>query len=370
MATILQQCPSCKVRQSLKNKNCKCGYNLAREKRKNYWVFWREDGKTKEKLIKYNLESAREFQRNVESSLVKGEHIELDKGKTTTLKQLFDWYLELASTKEKASWVRDRQYSVNLLRLLGDSTKINDLTTGRLEEYQFTRAKEDSPTKKGSKTASATVDKELQMLRASINKAIEHGRLTKKPFIRLPQHRADNQRDRVLSHEEYDRLLENLPAWLKAPVQVAYCLGMRQDEIFSLTWDKVDMKTRIIRLEPKDVKERKTRLIPVMDGVFSVFQGLPRGLKTDRVFLKDGKPFGFTTNIETRWKQALKDSEIDDFRFHDLRHTAITRMVIEGYPVDFIMRVTGHTNFKTHSRYTNLNAQALWQIIERKKAIG
>ncbi|MBF0287139.1 MAG: tyrosine-type recombinase/integrase [SAR324 cluster bacterium] len=54
-----------------------------------------------------------------------------------------------------------------------------------------------------------------------------------------------------------------------------------------------------------------------------------------------------------------------DFTFHDLRHTAITRMVIEGYPVSFIMEMTGHTNFNTHSRYCNLNQESMWEIIER-----
>ena len=130
-----------------------------------------------------------------------------------------------------------------------------------------------------------------------------------------------------------------------------------------LVWDRVDMKNRIVNLKTQETKERRKKIIPLFDIVYDMLCNLPRGIHTTHVFLRNGKPFQYDGNCQRYWQRACQESDIEDFHFHDLRHTCITRLVMEGYPVSFIMEMTGHTNFNTHSRYCNLNGEGMWTVI-------
>jgi integrase len=61
----------------------------------------------------------------------------------------------------------------------------------------------------------------------------------------------------------------------------------------------------------------------------------------------NGLVFGVTSTVKNAWKAACKDAGLDDLRFHDLRHTATTRLIRAGVPATEVMKVTGHTQTKT-----------------------
>jgi len=65
---------------------------------------------------------------------------------------------------------------------------------------------------------------------------------------------------------------------------------MRRGEILSLTWFKVDMKNRVIRLDAGDTKDREARTIPICEELFRVLREFPRAIRDNHVFLYRGKP--------------------------------------------------------------------------------
>jgi integrase len=72
----------------------------------------------------------------------------------------------------------------------------------------------------------------------------------------------------------------------------------------------------------------------------------------------DGPIFGILNNVKTAFKSLRHDTQLQDFRFHDARHTAITRMIESGLPAAEVMKISGHTQYSTFSRYVNVNEEA------------
>ena len=136
---------------------------------------------------------------------------------------------------------------------------------------------------------------------------------------------------------------------------------MRRGEILNLTWDKVDLKNRVIRLEAKDTKDREKRTTPICDDLYSILNNIPKAIHNDHVFLYKGKPI--KRDIRTGLKRACRDAKIsygrnlkDGFVFHDLRHTFNTFMRKAGVPESIIMEITGHSTREMFDRYNTIDS--------------
>jgi integrase len=105
---------------------------------------------------------------------------------------------------------------------------------------------------------------------------------------RLPE---NNVRMKVLTPEEFSKLIDACPLHIQSVVMVAYYMGLRRSEIVNLEWREVDLQKGFIRLSAERTKTDTSRAIPIHPVVKDMLQKLPRGLHTDRVFLKDGQPF-------------------------------------------------------------------------------
>jgi integrase len=75
--------------------------------------------------------------------------------------------------------------------------------------------------------------------------------------------------------------------------------------------------------------------------------------------------FGITNTIKTAFKSACEEAGIKDFRFHDCRHTATTRMIASGSPHTEVMKITGHTQLKTFLRYLNITPETARTVASR-----
>jgi integrase len=127
--------------------------------------------------------------------------------------------------------------------------------------------------------------------------------------------------------------------------------GMCKGEILNLTWDKVDLANRMIRLEAKDTKDKEKRNIPICDELFNMLVSLSNRIQEtnedNHVFLYNGSP---VKDIRVSLKRACKRAGIKygrfvegGFIFHDLRHTFNTNMRKAGVSESVIMDITGHS---------------------------
>jgi integrase len=350
---LLIECPECKRRNSQKAKICKCGFALAKFSGRVYWIDYLLGGYRKRERIGPNKAAAEQRLREVLSARTEGRYIKKSPDGKTTFKALAEWYLNLPEVKAKDSYRRD-QYSVEkLLPHFGDRL-LRDITPATVEAYRQNRLKE--PSYRKHLTTPATVNREVTCLKVIFNKAVKNDRAEKNPAYGVKPLPENNIRDRVLSAEEYNRLLEYCPTHLKPIVKLAYYTAMRQGEILNLKWGQVDLKEGFIRLRPEDTKTDEGRLVPLNQELLEMFRAMPRGLPTLPVFTYKGNS---VSCIKKSFVTACKKAGVESFCFHDLRHTAINNWRLQGHDYFRIMAASGHKTMEVFKRYNTVTLAEL-----------
>jgi len=163
---------------------------------------------------------------------------------------------------------------------------------------------------------------------------------------------ADNQRNRVLSVEEEESLLANNALHLQPIILIALNTGMRKGEILSLKWDNVHFNNNIFIITALNNKSKKTKRIPINSVLRNSLLELKlrSGSNSEYVFLCDeGLPI---KEIKTAFKNACRRANIEGLRFHDLSHTAGTKMVESDVNIVAISEILGHSSIEiTKKRY-------------------
>ena len=174
------------------------------------------------------------------------------------------------------------------------------------------------------------------------------------PLISIADER---KRERIVTREEELRLLtacENRYRRHLRPIVIcALDTGMRRGEIFGLKWSDVDFEERVLTIRAfntKTMQERQVSLTTrLMIELERIWEESPKN--------KDFLVFGFTDNVKKSWTSVRTKAGLPDIRFHDLRHTAATRLVAAHLPLPEVGRVLGHTQANTTYRYVNANIE-------------
>jgi integrase len=165
-----------------------------------------------------------------------------------------------------------------------------------------------------------------------------------------------NERDRIVSGEEWALLKENGAPHLIRFLTIAYMVGPRKSELLMLEWPDVDMRRREFTL--RKTKNGETRVVPMTPDVYQVFVELykERRLDTNRVFLYKGRVW---KNPRTAFAAACRRAGIAGLRLHDLRHTASTNLRRAGVDTMTAMKIVGHKSEQMHRRYNTIQAEDL-----------
>jgi integrase len=170
-----------------------------------------------------------------------------------------------------------------------------------------------------------------------------------------------NIRDRVLTAEEFQRILDASPEYFKPILHCAYHTGMRRGEILALTWDRVDLKAGFIRLKDSDTKTDAARSIPVGRELREVLRRLPvaldaQGRRVPYVFTHNGQRI---KSIKRVFERVRQQTGITNAVFHDFRHTATTNLRRGGVDALTAMKITGHKTMALFTRYNTIDEQDL-----------
>ena len=205
----------------------------------------------------------------------------------------------------------------------------------------------------------ASVNRELELLRTMLNYAVQNEWLIKNPFALtkgIISKAAEVQRDRILSKDEEQRLLDvcvDRKAHLRPLLICALDTAMRRGEIFKMRWKDIDLLKNEIHIPQTNTKTEVARTVGVTTRVREEFEALWEASSKD----SNKTVFGITNTIKTSFKSACEEAGITDFRFHDCRHTATTRMIASGSPHTEVMKITGHSQLKTFLRYLNITPE-------------
>lgn len=210
-----------------------------------------------------------------------------------------------------------------------------------------------------------TVANELTVLRHLLRLARKWGYLDRVPDVELPKR--PEWRQRYLEEDEITRLLAacrtSRNPYLAAIVTIALNTGMRKAEILELTWERVDLSTS--RLTLYKTKSGKPRGVPVNRAVYDVLVALQPDAQQWAGLLFTRSAARAWGQIRTAFTTALTRAEIKCFRFHDLRHTAASHMVMRGASLKDVQEILGHADMKMTMRYAHLSPAHLRATVDR-----
>jgi len=214
----------------------------------------------------------------------------------------------------------------------------------------------------------ATCNRYLSILKASMTKAYDWNMVTEETLKSIRKAKAlkgENKRLRYLTEHEIVSLLQNCDPHLYPIVFTALNTGMRKSEILNLKWDNIDLKHGLILLDKTKNSER--REIPINEPLKQLFKQLftNRRLDKDYVFVnpKTGKPY--TKDLKRSFHSACKKAGIRDFRFHDLRHTFASQLVMNGVDLKTVQELLGHKDIKMTLRYAHLSQAHKKEAVNR-----
>ena len=361
---ILVECPNCKMRISLSRKVCKCGNKVQKADSKNYWIEYYLNGKRTRERIGRSKKAAENRFREIQTAKAEGRHINKNKNSLVNLGNLRDWYLDLPEVMQKRSF-RHIQTSINIVvSHVGQKLSLSQLGPEDIEKFRKIRLREN--TLWGRPAKPATVNRNVANFRAMLNRAVDYGKLEINPIGRIKQLEENNIRERVLSQDEFERLLSNCHGEIKGCVLIAYYLPMRQEEIVNLTWEEIDFKHGFIRLGANRTKTKTVRSIPMHQKIIYYLQCLPRPLNGGFVFSK-------RCYNRKAYKKAVQAVGLGDFNFHDLRHCAINNLRLAGNDHFVIKQASGaktDSAFKRYNLVTEEEMKGMKWLEEKEENCG
>lgn len=260
-------------------------------------------------------------------------------------------------------------------------TRLGEITPWAVEKWRLARFKT------GAKAT--TVNRDLDDLKSSLGKAVQWGLLEANPLFGVRRSKVDaNRTARFLSRSEEralrtaldDResrirrertnanrwrrnrrypLLPDLDAaafadHLKPMVLLSLNTGLRQGELFQLEWSSVDLERALLTVIGLKAKNGQTRHIPLNEEAGAILRRWKdmREKNSRLVFPgKTGKPFN---NIRRAWMGVLTEAGVEKFRWHDLRHSFASNLVMASVDLNTVRELLGHADLQMTLRYAHL----------------
>ncbi|UCF90671.1 MAG: site-specific integrase [Desulfobacterales bacterium] len=297
------------------------------------------------------------------------------KAYTTTFGELIEAYK--GNYQDQSSYLSSKRFFVeNFKAYFKPETLLSYIRYVDLETYR--NHLKQQPTHHDKVRTVASINREMSCLRHMCAKAFEWEMVEANPFekgksLHLKE---NNRRDRFLSEEEIDKLLDACceravikfgqnpgnqskragtpqnPYYLRDIVECALNTGMRRGEILSLKWNQI--KNGFIYLA--ETKTKEPRQIPINDDLAELFSRIRKEqhLTSEYVFTYQNKRID---SLRTSFNAAVKRAGIDNFRFHDLRHTFASQLLLKGGTLKDVQELLGHKTMTMTLRYAHLTQE-------------
>lgn len=259
-------------------------------------------------------------------------------------------------------WLKEQSHKASI-----ESDKIHlrwlDQYLGGLQLEAVTRSLVDRITeaKLAEGVSNATVNRVLEVLRAILRRAVNDWEwLDKAPRIRMLKE--PTRRIRFLTREEAQRLLTELPLHLGDMAAFSLATGLRRANVTGLQWSQVDLSRRLAWIHPDQAKARKAIAVPLNAEAMALI-ARQVGKHPTHVFSFRGRPI---TQVSTKaWYFALARAGIEEFRWHDLRHTWASWHVQGGTPLFALQEMGGWESPEMVRRYAHMAADHLQPYADR-----
>jgi len=222
----------------------------------------------------------------------------------------------------------------------------------------------------------ATANKKLATLKAVFSKAVEWQIINQHPLRTVKPLKIDSRsKVRYLTDDEEKRLRNALDDredkirqqkdlskqtfadYLRPLILLALNTGMRRGELFDLTWKNVDLRIRSLTIEGIKAKSGHTRHLPLNSEAFGVLLAWRNQTSSKGLVFPNPKTKRRFNNIKTPWEKLRTEARLKDFRFHDVRHSFASRLVMAGVDLNTVRELLGHSDISMALRYSHLSPQ-------------
>lgn len=280
----------------------------------------------------------------------RGEFIPPEQARLTVA-SLLDAYLKDLESRGKKS-LDSAKCRIELLKGCLGCERAIELSTDHIESYRRQRL--------AAGRDKATVDREVQILRAAFRLALRRERITRVPYF--PMFNVDNVRQGFFEQEEAEKIEAQLPEALADVVRFASLSGWRIGEILPLRWEQVDLKAREIRLgTTKNGRPRTLTLRgPLWELIVRRWQARAYQTRTmgpllsAQVFHRSrGRPVPYA-NYRREFSAACQKAGVRGRTTHDFRRTVARDLRRAGVPETVCMTITGHQSPQVFRRYAGI----------------
>lgn len=286
--------------------------------------------------------------------------------------EAIDRYVTSVLPKKKPKSIKDQKVQLSWWRQNMGSYALSDVTPALIVEYRDQLAQ--GITARRAKRTPSTVNRYLAALSHLFTIAInEWGWIEDSPLRKVSKNKEPRGRVRFLSEEERTKLLqaakESSSDCLYLVVVLCLSTGARKMEILSLKWKDVDLERGIITLH--ETKNGERRILPITGHALELLKehSKIRRFNTDLLFPSNTNPKK-PIDVRTPFENALKKAGVNDFRFHDLRHSAASYLAMNGATLAEIAEVLGHKTLQMVRRYAHLSEAHTTKVVARmNKAI-
>jgi integrase len=211
----------------------------------------------------------------------------------------------------------------------------------------------------------ATIIKECNVLKRMLNLAVELEKISANPAHRAPLPQAPEGRCRYLTAPELGDVLTACPPWLQPIAGLAVALGTRRGELLAVRWEDIDMKAGTVLL--RHTKSGKKRPAFINDLATQVLISINGGSQKVRrgLLFPDVTP----AQVTVAFVRACGKAGIEDFSFHDLRHTYASHLRMNGADLHDLQKLLGHSDPRMTNRYAHLTNEHLGNAARRLDGI-
>lgn len=317
------------------------------------------------------LTDAKRWAQSTEAAIREGRHFKTTEAKRRTFGEMTDRYIrDVLPHKKKMQ--QSRTMHLNWWKSELGKYALADVSPSMIAELRDKLLKE--PTPRGEKRSPSTVVRYMASLSHTYTICVkEWGWIDDSPMRKVTKPKEPRGRVRFLSDDERENLLksckESSSSYIYTIVVLALSTGMRHGEIINLTWNDIDFERSRIVLH--ETKNNERRGVHISAHALECLKNLSKVRRIDTNLLfpsnKIAKLGEATRPIDFRkpWLAVLAKANIEDFRFHDLRHSCASYLAMNGASLAEIAEVLGHKTLQMVKRYSHISETHTSKVLAR-----
>lgn len=251
--------------------------------------------------------------------------------------------------KSNPSFYNDTLELKRLDKYLG-KLKLKQIKTETIESIKRARVKDG--------VSPRTVNATIQVIRSVMRMSKDLDWIDSIPLFR--QMKEPQRRVRFLSEDEEERLMQVLPEHIRQMVRFSLATGLRKSNVTGLQWSQVDIHRSCAWINPEQAKARKAIPVPLNSEAIAIIRE-QMGKHLTHVFVYRGS---FVEEPARHWSKYLKLAKIENFRWHDLRHTWASRLIQKGVPLHALMEMGGWSDVSMVRKYAHFSSEHLLEYAE------